>query len=235
MGSRATRVHDPLRNTFVIEVGDLLPEDKIFQQSRAAWPRLQRVLIVIDRGALVGGKCSPRPFSLFRSRSSALSFCPLAREHQTRPPCFSAPFVHCFPLSFRGVSLSFRSFPALQLPVPSLLPFLPQRGAAAREVRALQDEFSRPAGRVIEMSSSSSSTCRGLLLNLCFQRLGFASRSDQLPVHMIFGFGLNHAFGRHNLGGVWFARHQRISMVLTRDCRHAGRRFALGLLIRIES
>src|ERR1700729_4663997 len=49
-------MHDALRNTFVIEVGDLLAEDEVLQQRRPARRGAQRVLVVRQRQALVGGE-----------------------------------------------------------------------------------------------------------------------------------------------------------------------------------
>ena len=47
---------DPFRNALVVEVGDFFTQDKIFQQRGAAFTRAQRVLIVSDANALVGGE-----------------------------------------------------------------------------------------------------------------------------------------------------------------------------------
>ena len=51
---RAPRMDDALRDALVVEVGDLLAEDEVLEEGRAAKPGLQRVLIVGDRDALVG-------------------------------------------------------------------------------------------------------------------------------------------------------------------------------------
>ncbi len=58
-------MNDTLRNTLVVKVGDLLPQDKIFQQRWAAATGAQRILIVSNAHALVGGqrKIFP-PFAL---------------------------------------------------------------------------------------------------------------------------------------------------------------------------
>ena len=53
---RAARVHDPLGDTLVVEVRDLLAQDEVFEQRRPAQPRLQRILVVRDRHALIGGQ-----------------------------------------------------------------------------------------------------------------------------------------------------------------------------------
>ena len=47
-------MHDALGDALVVEVGDLLAKDEVLEQRRAAQARLQRVLIVRDRDALVG-------------------------------------------------------------------------------------------------------------------------------------------------------------------------------------
>ena len=49
----AARVHDALRNAFVIEMRDLLAQDEILEQRRATQPRLERALVVGDGNALV--------------------------------------------------------------------------------------------------------------------------------------------------------------------------------------
>ena len=46
---RAARMDDALGYALMVEVGDLLAQDEIFQQGRAAQARLQRVLVVGDR------------------------------------------------------------------------------------------------------------------------------------------------------------------------------------------
>ena len=51
--SRAARVDDPLRDALVVEVRDLLAQDEVFEQRRAAQPRFQRILVVADRDALI--------------------------------------------------------------------------------------------------------------------------------------------------------------------------------------
>ncbi|STV91245.1 Uncharacterised protein [Klebsiella michiganensis] len=47
---------DPLRNALVVKMGDFFAQDKIFQQRGAAFARAQRVLVVCDAYALIGGK-----------------------------------------------------------------------------------------------------------------------------------------------------------------------------------
>ena len=49
-------MHDALRNALMIEVRDLFAEDEILQQRRPAQPGLERILIVGDRHALIGGQ-----------------------------------------------------------------------------------------------------------------------------------------------------------------------------------
>ena len=53
-------MHDALGNALVVEVGNLLAQDEIFQQRRPARMRAQRVLIVRHNGALVGRKVGMR-------------------------------------------------------------------------------------------------------------------------------------------------------------------------------
>ena len=51
---------DSLGNALVIEMRDLFAEDEVFEQRRTAEPGLERVLVVCDRHALVGGQRSLR-------------------------------------------------------------------------------------------------------------------------------------------------------------------------------
>ena len=52
----AAGMDDALGNALVIEVGDLFAEDEILQEGRAAGAGFQRVLIVGNRNALIGGQ-----------------------------------------------------------------------------------------------------------------------------------------------------------------------------------
>jgi hypothetical protein len=61
VGTAAARVHDALGDALVIEVRDLLSQDEVLEQRRAARARSQRVLIVGDRGSLIRGQ---RPVGL---------------------------------------------------------------------------------------------------------------------------------------------------------------------------
>ena len=56
MRGRTPRVHDALGNALVVEVRNLFPQDEIFQQRRPAQPSLERVLVIADGYALVGGQ-----------------------------------------------------------------------------------------------------------------------------------------------------------------------------------
>ncbi len=56
MGGGATRVYDALRDTLMVEMGDFLPQDEVFQQGRAAGAGAQGVLIVSDAHPLIGGQ-----------------------------------------------------------------------------------------------------------------------------------------------------------------------------------
>lgn len=62
--SATARMHDALGNALVIEVGDLLAQDEVFQQRRPAWGGAQRVLVVANRNALVGGQLRMRTAGL---------------------------------------------------------------------------------------------------------------------------------------------------------------------------
>ncbi len=44
------------RNAFVVEMSNLLAQNEIFEQSRAAFSSFERVLIVVDPHALIGGE-----------------------------------------------------------------------------------------------------------------------------------------------------------------------------------
>jgi hypothetical protein len=49
---------DALGDALVVEMGDLLAQHQVFEQGRSAHAGAQRVLIVGDREALVGGKAA---------------------------------------------------------------------------------------------------------------------------------------------------------------------------------
>ena len=49
-------MHDALGNALVVEVGDLLAQDEVFQQRGPKRMRAQRVLVVGNAQALVGGQ-----------------------------------------------------------------------------------------------------------------------------------------------------------------------------------
>src|SRR5687767_6770643 len=51
---RASRMDNPLWNTLVVEMGDLLAKDEVFEQRRATETRLEGVLVICDRNTLVG-------------------------------------------------------------------------------------------------------------------------------------------------------------------------------------
>ena len=53
---RPSGVHDALGNPLVIEVGDLLAEDEVLEQRRPAQAGLERVLVVANGHALIGGQ-----------------------------------------------------------------------------------------------------------------------------------------------------------------------------------
>jgi hypothetical protein len=54
--ARPTRVHDALGNPLVVEVGDLLAQDEVFEQRGPTRAGFERVLVVRDLHALVGGE-----------------------------------------------------------------------------------------------------------------------------------------------------------------------------------
>jgi hypothetical protein len=64
---RAARVHDPLRNSLVIEVEDLLAQDEVFEQRRAAVAGAQGILVVSDGVTVVGRQLVEAAFD-FRGR-----------------------------------------------------------------------------------------------------------------------------------------------------------------------
>jgi hypothetical protein len=57
--AEAAGVHHPLGDPLVVEVEDLLPQVEVLQQRRAAVPGPQRVLVVADHHALLGGQPGP--------------------------------------------------------------------------------------------------------------------------------------------------------------------------------
>jgi hypothetical protein len=56
VGAGAAGVDDALGDTLVVEVGDLLAQDEVFEEGGAAVADLQRLLVVADAAALVGSK-----------------------------------------------------------------------------------------------------------------------------------------------------------------------------------
>jgi hypothetical protein len=56
VGPGPAGVHDPRRDAFVVETGELLPEVEVLHQGRPALPEGQGVVGVIDLDALVGGQ-----------------------------------------------------------------------------------------------------------------------------------------------------------------------------------
>jgi len=61
-------MHDAFGNALVVEVGDLLSQDEIFEQRGPAQAGLERVLVVADRDAIfVVSIC---PLESTRTRSS---------------------------------------------------------------------------------------------------------------------------------------------------------------------
>ena len=67
---RSAGVNDALRDSLVIEMGDLLPEREIFQKRRAPVPGFQRILIVRDDDALIGREGSLSRVSGLMRRAS---------------------------------------------------------------------------------------------------------------------------------------------------------------------
>jgi hypothetical protein len=56
MRARRSRMNDTLGNTLVIEMRDFVAKDEILQERRAAGIGPERVLIIGERDALVGGE-----------------------------------------------------------------------------------------------------------------------------------------------------------------------------------
>src|SRR5450830_129364 len=55
VGGRAARMHDAFGDALMVEVRDLLAQDEVFHQGRSTQAGLQRILVVGDGHALVGG------------------------------------------------------------------------------------------------------------------------------------------------------------------------------------
>jgi hypothetical protein len=68
--ARSAGVNDALWNSLVIEMGDLLAERKIFQKRRTPITGFQRILIVPDDDALIGGERRLSAFSGLMRRAS---------------------------------------------------------------------------------------------------------------------------------------------------------------------
>ena len=81
MRGRSARMDDPFRNTFVVEVENLLAQHEIFEQRRAARPGLESVLIVRNTNALIG-----REVAFTRNGDPTLE-CADAFRRLRPPPC----------------------------------------------------------------------------------------------------------------------------------------------------
>ena len=66
MRRRPARVDDALGNALVVEVRDLFTQNEVFEEGRTAQPGLQRVLVVGNGDALIGGQ---RPFARIHSHA----------------------------------------------------------------------------------------------------------------------------------------------------------------------
>lgn len=53
-------MHDSFRDPLMVEVLDLLPENEVLQERRPAAATLQRILVVADRHAVIGGQSGCR-------------------------------------------------------------------------------------------------------------------------------------------------------------------------------
>ena len=73
----------------MIEVGDLLAKDEVFEEGRATQARLQRVLIVCDRDTLVGREHRSVASTRTRSSEPTVGFWPMFGPP---PPTLSDPF-----------------------------------------------------------------------------------------------------------------------------------------------
>jgi hypothetical protein len=56
MRGTPARMHDAFGNALMIEMGDLLAKNEIFQQGGTAWRGAQRILVIRNRYPLVGGE-----------------------------------------------------------------------------------------------------------------------------------------------------------------------------------
>ena len=66
MRAGTTGVHNPFRNSLVIEVEDLFSQDEIFEQGRAPSASFERILVVADADALICGQSGLGGFFRFR-------------------------------------------------------------------------------------------------------------------------------------------------------------------------
>ena len=53
-------MHDALGNAFMVKVGELLAQHKVFKQHRAAHAKFERILVVGNRHALIGREQATR-------------------------------------------------------------------------------------------------------------------------------------------------------------------------------
>jgi hypothetical protein len=73
--ARAACMHHALGDALVVEVRDLLAEDEVFEQRRAALAVLERILVVVDAHALIGRQVLALVFDRVRDQVGYLLVC----------------------------------------------------------------------------------------------------------------------------------------------------------------
>ncbi len=72
MSGRTSGMYNPLRDAFMIKMGNLFPQDKVFQQGWPAITCAQRVLIVCDSHTLIS--CQSKIFASFTKTVQCIEF-----------------------------------------------------------------------------------------------------------------------------------------------------------------
>ena len=90
----AARMHDTLGDALMVEMRDLLAQDEIFEQARAALAALERILVVGDRRSLVGREPLVRTAGILVRLPAVAHFCgrvgalPRFAGHLLKLQCF---------------------------------------------------------------------------------------------------------------------------------------------------
>ena len=208
MRRRAARVDDALGNALVVEVRDLLAQDEVFEQRRTAQPGLERVLVVGDRHALIGGQRAARSNRRARDRAGRSSG---SRRSVGPPlPTLSEPFI-----SLTVLAPTIGSRPTATVALPAARPPPPDR--------------TRPVCSLLNGIALASSCAPAIFaINTSADCVDDAGSAGPPPVARLLRFAEDDDFfteGRARLAlGIWCARLAscgRIDAKASTGCKNA--------------